>query len=111
MGPTETAAAFAPRPAFVPYGMSPDRRDVPRPDFITSTAAAAFGIAASVVGRNQTYREAKALGDFRRALDDKWADAISIATPDHGYAPMALLAMKAMSPWSRSYEPGWAPSA
>ena len=37
----------------------------------------------------------KIIGDFRRALDDKTVDAISIATPDHWHAPMALLAMKA----------------
>ena len=37
----------------------------------------------------------KAIDDFRRALDDKAVDAISIATPDHWHAPMALLAMKA----------------
>ena len=37
----------------------------------------------------------KAIGDFRRALDDKDVDAISIATPDHWHAPMAILALKA----------------
>ncbi len=37
----------------------------------------------------------KIIGDFRRALDDKDVDAISIATPDHWHAPMTLLAMKA----------------
>ena len=37
----------------------------------------------------------KVIGDFRRALDDKDVDAISVATPDHWHAPMALLAMKA----------------
>jgi predicted dehydrogenase len=37
----------------------------------------------------------KVVGDFRRVLDDKDVDAISIATPDHWHAPMALLAMKA----------------
>jgi predicted dehydrogenase len=37
----------------------------------------------------------KAIDDFRRALDDKSVDAISIATPDHWHAPMAILAMKA----------------
>ncbi len=33
--------------------------------------------------------------DFRRVLDDKAVDAISIAAPDHWHAPMTLLAMKA----------------
>ena len=40
-------------------------------------------------------RAPKAIDDFRRALDDKAVDAVSIATPDHWHAPMALLAMKA----------------
>lgn len=37
----------------------------------------------------------KAVGDFRRILDDASVDAISIATPDHWHAPMTLLALKA----------------
>lgn len=37
----------------------------------------------------------KVVRDFRRILDDKSVDAVSIATPDHWHAPMALLAMKA----------------
>ncbi|MBV9879841.1 MAG: Gfo/Idh/MocA family oxidoreductase [Gemmatirosa sp.] len=37
----------------------------------------------------------KVIGDFRRALEDKQVDAISIAAPDHWHAPMALLAMQA----------------
>ena len=37
----------------------------------------------------------KVIGDFRRALDDKTVDAISIAAPDHWHAPMTLLALKA----------------
>jgi predicted dehydrogenase len=43
----------------------------------------------------ETYPGAKAIGDFRRALDDKDVDVISIATPDHWHTPMAILAMKA----------------
>jgi len=35
------------------------------------------------------------IGDFRRALDDKSVDAISIAAPDHWHTPMTLLAIKA----------------
>ena len=34
-------------------------------------------------------------GDFRRALESKDVDAISIATPDHWHAPMAVLGLKA----------------
>src|SRR5215831_1162692 len=40
-------------------------------------------------------RAPKAIGDFRRALDDKNVDIVSIATPDHWHTPMAILAMKA----------------
>jgi predicted dehydrogenase len=36
-----------------------------------------------------------ALKDFRRALDDKSVDAITIAVPDHWHTPMAILAMAA----------------
>ena len=36
-----------------------------------------------------------ALGDFRRALDDRNVDAIVIAVPDHWLAPAAILALKA----------------
>jgi len=38
---------------------------------------------------------AKGVRDFRRALEDKDVDAISIATPDHWHAPMAILALAA----------------
>jgi predicted dehydrogenase len=37
----------------------------------------------------------KALKDFRRALDDKSIDAITIAVPDHWHTPMAIMAMAA----------------
>ncbi len=37
----------------------------------------------------------KAIGDFRRALDDKDVDAIVIAAPDHWHTPAAILALKA----------------
>jgi predicted dehydrogenase len=40
-------------------------------------------------------RTPKAIGDFRRALDDKRVDVVSIATPDHWHTPMAILALKA----------------
>jgi predicted dehydrogenase len=35
------------------------------------------------------------LKDFRRALDDKSIDAITIAVPDHWHTPMAIMAMAA----------------
>jgi predicted dehydrogenase len=37
----------------------------------------------------------KAVKDFRRALDDKSVDAVTIATPDHWHAPMAIMALAA----------------
>ena len=40
-------------------------------------------------------RAPKTERDFRRILDDKNVDAISIATPDHWHAPMTLLALHA----------------
>jgi predicted dehydrogenase len=40
-------------------------------------------------------RAPRAIGDFRRALDDKSVDAVSMATPDHWHAPMTLMALEA----------------
>ena len=37
----------------------------------------------------------KGLGDFRKALEDKYVDALVIAAPDHWHTPAALLAMQA----------------
>lgn len=37
----------------------------------------------------------KGVADFRKALDDKTVDCISIAAPDHWHAPASLLALKA----------------
>src|SRR5262245_5193596 len=37
----------------------------------------------------------KAIGDFRRALDDKNVDVVAIAAPDHWHTPMSILALKA----------------
>ncbi|HEX6224245.1 MAG TPA: Gfo/Idh/MocA family oxidoreductase [Chryseolinea sp.] len=39
--------------------------------------------------------KAKSVSDFRRALDDKSVDVLSIAAPDHWHAPAALLGLKA----------------
>ena len=53
----------------------------------------------AVLGRATAARRGpstpKAIGDFRRALDDETVDAVAIATPDHWHTPMAILAMKA----------------
>jgi predicted dehydrogenase len=45
--------------------------------------------------QQDTARSPKAIGDFRRALDDKDVDALVIAAPDHWHAPAAILALKA----------------
>jgi predicted dehydrogenase len=37
----------------------------------------------------------KAAKDFRKALDDPSIDAVTIATPDHWHAPMAIMALAA----------------
>jgi predicted dehydrogenase len=39
--------------------------------------------------------EPKGLKDFRKALEDKSLDAVTIATPDHWHTPMAILALAA----------------
>src|SRR5689334_2695272 len=39
--------------------------------------------------------EPKGAKDFRKLLEDKALDAVTIATPDHWHAPMALLALAA----------------
>jgi predicted dehydrogenase len=40
-------------------------------------------------------RAPRAVGDFRRALDDQDVDALVIAAPDHWHTPAAILALKA----------------
>jgi len=49
---------------------------------------------AAEAGRELGYTP-KAVRDFRDALADKNVDAISIATPDHWHAPMAILGLQA----------------
>jgi predicted dehydrogenase len=39
--------------------------------------------------------EPKGVKDFRKILEDKTIDAITIATPDHWHAPMAILGLQA----------------
>jgi predicted dehydrogenase len=51
--------------------------------------------AAAVEKANPDAAKPKAVGDFRRVLDDKSVDGIIIATPDHWHAPMTILAVKA----------------
>ncbi len=55
-------------------------------------AALAKGMSAASKVQSKTPR---AIKDFRRALEDKSVDAITIATPDHWHTPMAILALKA----------------
>ena len=45
--------------------------------------------------RSRPNASPKVVSDFRRILDDKNVDAITIATPDHWHTPMTLLALKA----------------
>jgi len=49
----------------------------------------------AVKGMPAESKAPKTIDDFRRALDDKNVDVVSIATPDHWHAPMAILAMQA----------------
>ena len=63
--------------------------------YICDVDARVIGKAITAAAAGQSGTLPRALGDFRRALDDKSVDAIAIATPDHWHAPMALLAMKA----------------
>ena len=54
--------------------------------------AIATGIKATT---KQQKKEPKGLKDFRKALEDPSLDAVTIATPDHWHAPMAILALAA----------------
>jgi predicted dehydrogenase len=60
--------------------------------YLCDVDSTVLGKAAAALKQARTPRP---LEDFRRALDDKTVDAVSIATPDHWHAPMAILAMKA----------------
>jgi predicted dehydrogenase len=62
--------------------------------YLCDVDSAVLGKASSGMMSSQA-RTPKAVDDFRRALDDKDVDAVSIATPDHWHAPMAILALKA----------------
>jgi predicted dehydrogenase len=54
--------------------------------------AVASGIKAAT---KQQKAEPKGARDFRKVLEDKSLDAVTIATPDHWHAPMAILALAA----------------
>ncbi|SDA89825.1 Predicted dehydrogenase [Algoriphagus alkaliphilus] len=49
----------------------------------------------AVAEKSGVTNKPQGIADFRRALDDKSVDAISIALPDHWHTPMALMALKA----------------
>jgi predicted dehydrogenase len=55
--------------------------------------AIAKGLKATTKGGQTT--EPKGMKDFRKALEDKSLDAVTIATPDHWHAPMAIMALAA----------------
>ena len=62
--------------------------------YLCDVDSSVLGKAMSAMANKQV-RAPRAIDDFRRALDDKDVDAVSIATPDHWHAPMAILALKA----------------
>src|SRR5712664_1001294 len=62
--------------------------------YVCDVDAQVLAKGAAAVGESQS-PSPKALGDFRRALDDKSVDALVIAAPDHWHAPAAILAMAA----------------
>ncbi len=63
--------------------------------YIVDVDANVIARSVTAAARGQNNKQPKGIGDFRRALEDPAVDAVSIATPDHWHAPMALLAMKA----------------
>src|ERR1043166_3716670 len=62
--------------------------------YICDVDANVIAKAMNAAGKSQEVPP-KIVGDFRKILDDKHVDASGGAPPDHGHAPMALLAMKA----------------
>jgi predicted dehydrogenase len=52
-------------------------------------------IAKGIKAAKKQAKEPKGLKDFRKALEDKSLDAVTIATPDHWHAPMAIMALAA----------------
>jgi predicted dehydrogenase len=62
--------------------------------YLCDVDSTVLGKAMTTTGKLQA-RAIKAVGDFRRVLDDKSVDAIAIATPDHWHTPMTMLAVSA----------------
>ncbi len=62
--------------------------------YLCDVDASVLAKARGELQQDQT-RSPGAIGDFRRALDDKDVDAIVIAAPDHWHAPAAILALDA----------------
>lgn len=52
-------------------------------------------LAKGVKAASKRQANPKGVKDFRKVLEDKTIDAITIATPDHWHAPMAILALQA----------------
>jgi len=64
-------------------------------DVDSQVLAKAVTAVAGVPAKPPPAKSPKALGDFRRALEDKTVDALVIAAPDHWHTPAALLALQA----------------
>jgi len=64
--------------------------------YLCDVDSAVLGKAATATATTPAHaRTPKLIEDFRRALDDKDVDVVSIAAPDHWHTPMAILALKA----------------
>lgn len=62
--------------------------------YLCDVDSVVLGKAMTATAKLQT-RAPKAIGDFRRALDDKGIDALVIAAPDHWHTPATVLAVAA----------------
>jgi predicted dehydrogenase len=62
--------------------------------YICDVDSRAVAKAVAAVAKKQA-RAPQGVGDFRRVLDDRAVDALSIATPNHWHAPAAILACSA----------------
>lgn len=58
-------------------------------------ASGAKRVADTITSKNLQQPPAKSVGDFRRILEDKNIEVVSIATPNFWHTPMAILAMQA----------------
>lgn len=59
------------------------------------SARLASGLKTAETKQPNAVRKPQGVGDFRRILDDKNIDAVSIAAPNFWHTPMAILAMQA----------------